>query len=219
MRCALRSDKEGIMLVELSVKDFMAEVASDSPAPGGGSVSAMAASAGAGLVAMLANLTKDKKGYEDVHAEMAEVAADCEKWSARFLAVIDEDTRAFEAYMEAIKMPKDSDNEKQIRSNAMQSAMKNATLVPMQLARNAFGLFEKAEYALKHGNKYALSDGAVGLLMLRSGILGALYNVRINIGSIKDEDFVHDIGQEAEKIEAEVLQAERDVLEKISFNG
>jgi len=206
------------VLTELKVKEFMAEVASGSPAPGGGSVSAMAASAGAGLISMLANLTKDKKGCEAVSGQMAKTAEDCSKMSEKFLAVIDEDTKAFNAYMTAIRMPKETDGQKTERLSAMKEAAKSMTLVPLQLAKNAFELFETAEWVLKNGNKFAMSDGAVGVLLLRAGILGAICNVRINLGSIGDEEFVSTAKKEADAIEAETLVAERRILGSISFD-
>lgn len=205
------------MLTELKLKDFIAEVASNSPAPGGGSVAAMSAAAGAGLMSMLANLTKDKKGYEPVHEEMAKLAAHCTLMSEKLLSVIDEDTVAFDVYMTAIKMPKDTDEQKAERAKAMQAAAIGAANVPLQLARDAFTLIKKTGYVIKNGNKNATSDGAVAFLMLRAGILGALYNVRINLGSIKDEKYVAATQNEADKLEKEVKELEIKILGGLTF--
>jgi len=200
------------MLVDLKVKDFIAQVASDSPAPGGGSVAALSASLGAGLLSMLANLTAGKKGYEDSWNEMEKTAARAKNAAEGFLKTIDEDTAAFNVYMDAIKMPKDTDAQKAERSAAMQTAAKGATNVPLQLARDAFSLFAPVEYAIKHGNKNATSDGAVALVMLRSGVLAALYNVRINLGGIKDEEFVKAVAKEADDLERAVMVREKEIL-------
>lgn len=205
------------MFVEKKVCDFIAEVASDSPAPGGGSVSAIAAASGAALISMLANLTKTKKGYEEVHADMEKIAEECKAASEKFLKTIDEDTKAFDAYMEAIRMPKDTDEQKSARQEAMQKAAKGATEVPLNLAREAFKLATKAEYVLKYGNKNALSDGAVALLMLRAGVIGAIYNVRINLGLIKDQEYVDVVMQETKKLETDIKEIESRLLTNIEF--
>lgn len=203
------------MLIDLKLKDFVAEVASSSPAPGGGSVAAMSAAVGAGLISMLANLTRDKKGYENVHAEMANLADFCEEKSREFLAVIDEDTAAFDVYMNAIRLPKDTDEQKAARSIAIQKAAIGAAEVPLNLARNAFKLIEKAEYAIKNGNKNATSDGCVALLMLRAGILGALYNVRINLSGIRDETYVAQTTREVDEIERQANELEKRILSAV----
>lgn len=205
------------MLIEKKVNEFIMDVASDSPAPGGGSVAALSAAAGAGLISMLANLTKTKKGYEEVHEKMAEIAEICTKEAAAFLCIIDEDTRAFDKYMDAIRMPKDTEEEKAARSQAMQRAAEGATNVPLKLARQAFKLTDLAEYVIKHGNKNATSDGAVAMLMLRSGILGAIYNVRINLGSIKNQEFVDKVKAEADKLEDDIKRIEIQALEKVQL--
>ena len=205
------------MLVDLKVKDFVAQVASDSPAPGGGSVAALSASLGAGLLSMLANLTAGKKGYEEVWTEMEKIAAKAKNAADGFLKTIDDDTAAFNVYMDAIKMPKDTDEQKAARSAAMQAAAKGATNVPLQLARDAFALFDTVEYAIRHGNKNATSDGAVALVMLRSGVLAALYNVRINLGGIKDEEFVKRVASEADGLEQSVAGREGEILKGVEL--
>ncbi|MCL2234757.1 MAG: cyclodeaminase/cyclohydrolase family protein [Firmicutes bacterium] len=192
------------MLIDLKVKDFIAEVASSSPAPGGGSVSALSSSLGAGLISMLANLTVGKDGYESVQDEIKKIADQSKVAADKFLKVIDEDTKAFDKYMQAIRMPKDTDEEKTVRIEAMQVAAKGATNVPLQLARDAFALIEVAKRATVIGNKNAESDGQVAVQMLRSGTLGAIYNVQINLGMIKDQDFVATVEKEIKSLEAKV---------------
>ncbi|MCL2556336.1 MAG: cyclodeaminase/cyclohydrolase family protein [Firmicutes bacterium] len=205
------------MLVNLKVKDFIAEVASDSPAPGGGSVAALSCSLGAGLISMLANLTVDKKGYEEVCDKMKEVALMAKSASDKFLKVIDADTKAFEAFMDTLKMPKDTDEQKAARSAAMQGASKGITLVPLQLAIDALSLIDTCEYAIKAGNKNATSDGAVALTMLRSGILSAIFNVRINLSGIKDEEFVKRVAKQVDEIEKNIKAREAEILSKVEL--
>ncbi|MCL2861613.1 MAG: cyclodeaminase/cyclohydrolase family protein [Firmicutes bacterium] len=194
------------MLIEKTVKDFVNEVASNSPAPGGGSVAALSSSLGASLISMLANLTIGKEGYEEVQDEMKKIADLAKKSANKFLAVIDEDTKAFDAYMQAIRMPKDTDEQKVVRIEAMHTAAKGATNVPLQLARDAFTLIDVAEYATKKGNKNAESDGKVAVQMLKSGILGAIYNVQINLGMIKDANYISKVEEEIKAIEAQTLK-------------
>ena len=205
------------MFVEKKVREFILDVASDSPAPGGGSVSALTAASGAALISMLANLTKTKKGYEEVHAEMEQIVKDCTEAAEKFLKILDEDTKAFDAYMIALRMPKDTEEQKSERLAAMQKAAKGATEVPLTLAREAFKLAQKAEYVLKHGNTNALSDGAVALLMLRAGVIGAIYNVRINLGLIKDQEYVDAVMQETKKLESDIKEIEARLLTNIEF--
>jgi len=205
------------MLINLKVKDFIQEVASDSPAPGGGSVAALSCSLGASLLSMQANLTVGKKGYEAVEDKMKEVAMIAKSAADKFLKTIDDDTKAFDAFFEAMKMPKDTDEQKAARSAAMQGAAKGATLVPLQLAIDAASLIDMAKYCIENGNKNATSDGAVALTMLRSGILGAIYNVRINLGSIKDTEFVEKTAAKVDKIEKTTKEKEEEILSKVQL--
>jgi len=203
------------MLINLKVQDFIKEVASDSPAPGGGSVAALSCSLGAGLISMLANLTINKKGYEEVTDKMKEIALMSSSAADLFLKVIDADTKAFEAFMDTLKMPKDTDEQKAARSAAIQGASKGITLVPLQLAKDAATLIDTCDYVIEVGNKNAASDGAVALTMLRSGILAAIFNVRINLGGIKDEDFVKKVADEVNEIERAVKAREEEILSKL----
>jgi len=205
------------MLINLKVQDFIKEVASDSPAPGGGSVAALSCSLGAGLISMLANLTIGKKGYEEVDDKMKEIALISNSAAELFLKVIDADTKAFDAFMDAMKMPKDTDEQKAARSAAMQGALKGAIYVPLQLAKDAATLIDTCEYAIKNGNKNAASDGAVALTMLRSGILAAIFNVRINLSGIKDGEFINKIGKEVDELEKVVKNREEAILSKLKL--
>jgi len=205
------------MLINLKVQDFVREVASESPAPGGGSVAALSCSLGAGLISMQANLTIGKKGYEDQQDKMKEIALISSSAAEVFLKVIDADTKAFDAFMDAMRMPKDTDEQKSARSAAMQGALKGAIFVPLQLAKDAASLIDTCEYAIKHGNKNAASDGAVALTMIRSGILAAIFNVRINLGGIKDEEFAKKIAAEVDDIERVVKMREDTILSKLEL--
>ncbi|WP_315122066.1 cyclodeaminase/cyclohydrolase family protein [uncultured Clostridium sp.] len=205
------------MLKELTVKDFIYETASDSPAPGGGSVAALSAASAAALIEMVANLTIGKKGYEDVQGEMEEVKKVTASYKEKFINYIDEDSESFNKIMAAFKMPKDTDEQKAERTKVVQSAFKGAATVPLNVAKDAFDLLPWAEKVVLKGNQNAVTDGAVAAMSARTAVLSALYNVKINLGSIKDEDFVKDITKEVEELESKVNDIEKDILAKVNL--
>ena len=200
------------MLSDLKVKYFLDKTASKEPVPGGGSVSAMAAAAAASLVEMVANLTIGRKGYEEVEEEMKSVAREASRYRERFTTAIDRDSAAYGKVMEAFRMPKSNHTEKEIRSRAIQDALKLAAEVPLAVAEDALALLLLAQPVLKKGNPNALTDGLVGVMMARSGALGALQNVRVNLASLKDRDYVSMISSRAQEMEKRVVQMEKDIL-------
>lgn len=205
------------MLADKTLKAFLDETASKAPVPGGGSIAAMGAATAAALTEMVANLTIGKKGYEDVQEEMTELASTLPDVRNGFIADIDRDADAFNKVMDAFKMPKDSDEEKAERRQAIQNGMKNAASVPLEVARNAFGIMELAAKVVEKGNKNAVTDGAVAAMMARTAVLSALFNVKINLGSIKDEEFVKRVSEEVSQLEAKVQEVEKDILSKVEL--
>lgn len=203
------------MLRDLTVKDFIDETASESPAPGGGSIAALSAASAAALITMVANLTLGKKGYEEVQGEMEEIKKIAGEYKDKFVNYIDEDSDAFNKIMAAFKMPKETDEEKKARTAAVQSAFKGAATVPLNVAKDAFKLLDLAKVVIEKGNQNAVTDGAVAAMSSRTAVLSALYNVKINLGSIKDEEFVNEAKKEIEELESKVNEIEQSLLSKV----
>lgn len=197
------------MLVEMKVSDFIAELASDSPAPGGGSVAAVSGALGAGLLSMVCRLTIGKKGYEAVQADMESALVKSDELHKRLVSLIDEDTNAFNAVMAAFKMPKESPEEKEKRTAAIQTAFKKAADIPFNIAVTCEEVLTLAESLVNKANTNAISDIGVAALSAHSGLEGAVMNVKINLPSIKDQDYVNSKKQEITKL-VEQGQKKRD---------
>ena len=205
------------MFKDMTLSEFVSATSSSKPVPGGGSVAALTASNGASLIAMLCNLTVGKKGYEEHWDKMKEVAEICSQKAQDFLGFIDKDSKAFNDYMDALKMPKDDKEQIMAREMSIASALYDATFVPLQLARQVDKLFEYADYAVTFGNKMATSDGAIAVLLLKSAITSALYNVKINLPSIQNEDIKQKIVSLMEQVEQSATQQEKSILEKVKL--
>jgi formiminotetrahydrofolate cyclodeaminase len=203
-------------LADLSVTDFVNTLASDAPAPGGGSAAALYGAMGAGLTAMVACLTQGRKKY----AEYAEFAAQVERrgneLKNRLLAVMDEDTAAFNQVSAAFALPKDTEEQKLARSAAIQAGLKACTLTPldcMELAADAASL---AWDLLDHGfNQSSASDLGVAFLSLSSALRGAWLNVLINLGSLKDETFKANARVKGERLLASGLKLSEEGYQKV----
>ena len=204
-------------LRKLTVEGFINETASSSPAPGGGSIAALNAASSAALITMVANLTLGKEKYAAVEGDMKEVAAKAGALKDDFLALIDEDSNAFNKIMAAFKLPKDTDEAKKARSAAIQDATKGAALVPFKVGQKANELFALAEEVITKGNQNAITDGAVAAMNARAAVRGAFLNVKINLGSIKDGLFVEDLQKKMAEIENEVDAREKALLCKVKL--
>ncbi|WP_251439808.1 cyclodeaminase/cyclohydrolase family protein [Veillonella intestinalis] len=202
-------------LKALSVEGFINETGSSSPAPGGGSVAALNGAAAAALIEMVASLTIGKEKYAAVEAEMKDIQAKAHEMKAQFLAYIDEDSAAFNKIMDAFKLPKESDEDKKARSAAIQEATKGAALVPFKIGELANELLPMAATVIEKGNQNAITDGAVATMNARTSVHGAFLNVKINLGSIKDEAFVADLTAKMEAIENSVDEKEQGLLSKV----
>lgn len=200
-----------------TVEGFINETASSSPAPGGGSIAALNAASSAALITMVANLTLGKEKYAAVEGDMKEVAAKAGALKDDFLALIDEDSNAFNKIMAAFKLPKDTDEAKKARSAAIQEATKGAALVPFKVGQKANELFALAEEVITKGNQNAITDGAVAAMNARAAVRGAFLNVKINLGSIKDGLFVEDLQKKMAEIENEVDAREQALLGKVKL--
>ena len=204
-------------LADLSIKEFLAKTASNSPVPGGGSIAALSAAIAASLSEMVAHLTIGKKGYEALEEEMQGIAKDAFQYRERLIRYIDKDSDAYNDVMAAFKLPKGTEQERKNREGAIQEALINATLVPLDVARDAFKIIELAGKVVKQGNKNAVTDAAVAVMMARTAALSALYNVKINLASIKDTNFVEEIREEIKHMENEIVNREREFLSDVSI--
>lgn len=185
------------MFIDKSLKEYIAATASGEPTPGGGSVAALVGSLGGALTNMVNNLTVGKKVYEElsdeIKSEIAQNSKEVEKLVQELSSIVDEDTKAFDKVMEAFKLPKETDEEKAARTKAIQEGYKVALEVPLRCAEKCLRILELQEVFANYGNVNAITDVGVGTLLAYSGLEGALFNVTINLGSIKDEEFKKDI--------------------------
>lgn len=184
-------------LITKNISEFLNELAGSSPAPGGGSVSALAGALGSALISMVSHLTIGKKKYAGVEEEMKSILIESEKLRGKLSSLIDKDTDAFNLVMSAFGMPKETDDQKNTRAAAIESATKEATMVPLDVMHVCLDAVTLSEAVARKGNTNALSDAGVSALLLRAGCRGAYYNVKINLSSLKDTIFVEKIKQEA----------------------
>lgn len=206
---------EGKFLRDMTLTKFVDELASESPAPGGGSVAALCGSLSAALSAMVANLTFDKKGFEDKKAMMEGVGRDAQRLKQWMLQTVDDDMQAFNRIIDARRMAKGSESEKSLRDAAILEASKAATLTPLSVLQGAPVLLELAARVVEHGNPSSLSDGAVAALVAAAAAEGAYYNVLINLrdfGQSSDEqEFVSDTRSQADKLIAVVRSRAEEI--------
>ena len=207
------------MLIEKTVKDFVAAVASKEPAPGGGSVSALASSLGAALTSMVGNLTIGRKAYNALEdAQKAEIDKNFEKVTKhieRLNQIIDEDTTAFNDYMAALKLPKETEEEKAARKAAMEEALKKAMEVPLDAAKESLEVLKLQKVFADYGNPNAITDVGVGALLACAGLEGALFNVLINLGGISDADYVAEIRKQCDELLKEGKELKEETLKVV----
>ncbi|MCB0729485.1 MAG: glutamate formimidoyltransferase [Ignavibacteriae bacterium] len=201
-------------LVEMKLSDFIDEVSRESPAPGGGSIAALAGSLGAALSSMVSNLSSNNRGSEEVDKILNKTAEESQEIKQNLLKAIDEDTNAFNEFMEAKRLPNKTDKEKQVRNDAMLQGLKNAVFVPYKTAEQSFKAIEIAETVAKYGNPNSITDVGVGAQMAYSGVLGGIYNVLINLKDIKDIDFCTEIRSKCEQLK---MDANKKLNEVLSF--
>ena len=206
-----------MMLHQTPLDHFCAITASNAPAPGGGSVSALCGALAASLSAMVGNLTIGRKVDEEHEEAIQQAVAELGEIRERLLRSIDEDSASFNEFMVALKMPKVTDEEKALRKDAMQAGLKKASSVPLAVARESVKIFSYAQLMIEFGNPNALTDAMVSTLAARTATLGALLNVRINLGSIKDTEFIKTTLREVQSLEAEANHAESKLLQKGYF--
>jgi formiminotetrahydrofolate cyclodeaminase len=174
------------------VINFLDELASNAPAPGGGSVAALGGALGAALVSMVCNLTLGKKGYDDVQDDIKDLLSQSEALRLELADLLEKDVEAYTGYSKAAKMPRGTEEEKAVRAKAMKAALKVATDVPLAIAEAAVKVMDLCMPAAEKGNKWAVSDAGVAVLMGEAALRSAALNVLINLGTLKDEEFVAD---------------------------
>jgi len=190
-------------LLTMNLRQFCNETASDSPAPGGGSVAALMGALGASLGGMVANLSAGKRGWDDKIQYFSDWAVKAQQLKDELLFLVDEDTAAFNRVMSAFGLPKESAEEKSARSQAIQSATKYAAEVPLRVMQTALKSYDLLDEMAEQGNPASLSDVGVGVLATRACIEGAALNVRINLGSLKDEKVKAELSEKAQTIRSQ----------------
>lgn len=211
----LEADKKQNRLVDLTVKGFAEETARESPAPGGGSVSAYMGALGASLGTMVANLSSHKPGWDDRWDEYAKWAERGMEIQEELLHLVDEDTEAFNRIMTAFGMPKKTDEEKALRSEAIQKATLFASEVPLETMKASARVFELCRQMVAEGNPNSVSDAGVGALAARAAVIGAGMNVKINAASLKDRAKAEALIAEAEEIIAKANAEEKEITEQV----
>jgi glutamate formiminotransferase/formiminotetrahydrofolate cyclodeaminase len=203
-------------LASMKINNFLSELASSSPAPGGGSVAALAGGLGAALSSMVCNLTIGKEKYSEVQEIIKDTLKKSEKIRKDLTRLIDEDTEAFNDVMKAFKMPKETEEQKEKRSKAIQEGYKTAAKVPLETARICERILDIARIVAEKGNQNSITDSAVSALMAQVGVESAILNVTINLGSIKDEKFVNSISTEIKKLKNNANKKAKEIINIVS---
>ena len=205
------------MLKDLTITEFLEQTASAEPLPGGGCTAALNAALAASLTEMVTNLTIGRKEFQSVEDEMKKIRKTAADLRKKLQDDIDNDAKAYREVLAAFKLPKNTESEKKQRSSAIQQAFKTAAKVPLGVARDAIKIMDLASRATARGNQNALSDGAVAVLACRAAALAAAYNVKINLGGIKDPDFVEEMTRQIEDLERQVIEKETECLAQIKI--
>jgi glutamate formiminotransferase/formiminotetrahydrofolate cyclodeaminase len=209
-------------LVEMKVNAFVDEVSRESPAPGGGSIAALAGALGAALTSMVSNLSIGKRGSEDVEDDLIPVADKVQEIKDFLVKAVDEDTNAFNAYMEARRLPGKSEEEKKIKNKALQDGLKEAVAVPLNTAKRSAEVINLAGIAVEKGNINSVTDAGVGAHIAYTGVKGGIFNVMINLNEIEDQNFVeemintcHELDDKASKEVEKVMKRVNEKIEEL----
>lgn len=208
----LEADNAKKRLVDMTCVEFADETASESPAPGGGSISAYMGALAAALGSMVANLSAHKAGWDDRWEEFSKVAEKGRDIQDRLIHLVDEDTESFNKIMDVFAMPKKTPEEKVARAAAMEKATLYATEVPLRTMKTAYETFDILEEMVRNGNPASVTDAGVGALAARSAVLGAQLNVRINAAGLKDRENADRLLAEADKVAKDAMRREAEIL-------
>ncbi len=198
----------------MKVNEFVEKTASVEPVPGGGSIAAVCGALGAALTEMVANLTIGKDKYLDVQDNMKTVIEQAKKLREKLLDDIERDANSFSGVMKAFKLPKGTDDEKALRTAKIQDEYKVAVGVPYDVALTCYKILPLAELVVEKGNSSAETDGLVAAMCARTAVLAALYNVKINLSSIKDLSYVEEMKKNVKKLEEDTIAYENRILSK-----
>ncbi|MCX6275399.1 MAG: glutamate formimidoyltransferase [Bacteroidetes bacterium] len=212
----LLKNKKDARLVNMDLRAFADETASESPAPGGGSIAAYIGSLGVSLGTMVANLSSHKPGWDERWEEFSKWAEQGQHLKDQLLNLVDEDTRAFNYIMNAFGLPKSNDEEKKARTEAIQSATRYATEVPFKVMELCLSSFDVIAAMAETGNPNSVSDAGVGALCARSAVMGAFLNVKINASGLKDKNFVENILLRGQEIQDKAVKFEQNILEVVN---
>nr|WP_319399228.1 glutamate formimidoyltransferase [uncultured Carboxylicivirga sp.] len=203
-------------LIDMNLTAFADETASESPAPGGGSISAYVGSLGAALGTMVANLSAHKRGWDDRWEEFSNWAEKGMAIQSELLRLVDEDTNAFNRIMDAFGLPKGTNEEKAARKQAIDDATRFAIEIPFKVMKKSYEAFEMIRAMAETGNPNSVTDAGVGALCVRSAVMGAYLNVKINASGLDDKSFVESILAEGKMIEEKAIKAEKEILEIVN---
>ena len=210
------ADRSQRRLVDMSLEGFVWETASESPAPGGGSVSASMGAMGAALATMVANISSHKRGWDERWEEFSDWAEKGKTFHDELLRLIDEDTDAFNEIMAAFGLPKGTEEERAARNRAIQGATKHAIEIPFKVMQTAYESMEVIKAMAETGNPASVSDAGVGALAARSAVMGAYLNVKINSGGVEDKKWIEDILAKGKKVQEKAMAKEREILEIVN---
>jgi len=205
-------DSEVKKLIDFKLDDFADETAGESMAPGGGSIAAYVGVLGVSLGTMVANLSAHKAGWDEKWEFYSKWAEKGQAYKNKLLVLVDEDTNAFNKIIDGFRLPKSTEEEKNVRKQAIEEATKYATEIPFQVMKTAYNSMEVMQAMIKDGLPSSLSDAGVGVLCARTAVFGAYFNVRINAKDIKDRDFAETIISKAEKIYLATIKIENDLV-------
>jgi len=203
-------------LISMNLEEFVNETASESAAPGGGSISAYIGSLGVALGTMVANLASHKRGWDDKWEFYSKWAENGQFYKNELLKMVDEDTNAFNKIMDAFSLPKNTDEEKNVRNNEIQKATKYAIEIPFKVMKLSYEAMEMIKVMAEMGNPNSVSDAGVGALAMRSAVMGAFLNVKINSSDLNDKDFANKILKEGKIIEEKTINLEKEILEIVN---
>lgn len=204
------------MLIDKTVKDFIDTTASGEPVPGGGSISALCGALATALGSMVARLTIGRKKYADREADMTLLLTRFSTVMTQLTDAIDRDSDAYATVMAAFKMPKDTDEQKKVRMEAIEVATRGAAEVPMQVARLTASILSEIDAVAHFGNSNAITDAAVAAMCARTAIFGALLNVEINLSGLSDAEYVSAMRMEAASLRVQAEDTERKVLDYVN---
>ena len=201
------------MLIDKKLSNFLDELASNSPTPGGGSVAALAGALGAALISMVGNLTIGKKKYEDVEEDIKKIISSSEKLRYELSQLIEEDVKVFNNFMATYKMPKETEDEKKVRTEKIQEALIEAAKVPLRVAYKCLDILNLSKEVAEKGNINVVSDAGVAVLMAEAALESAILNVKINLRMIKDEKVRTELFSSIKKIVLKEKGQKEKVLE------